>query len=151
MNSFPHGIMFHHFYNNIHPTSQGAISSSDLEQLILNLGKDRILTPQEWMDCLEKDAFEPHHACLTFDDTLQCQFDIAKPVLDRLNIKAFWSAVSTGKYCNGNLFMVKGNGLGLKFNGSRIFSLANFASTKYLFAWAVPLGVAKPEDKYVCR
>ncbi len=33
--------------------------------------------------------------CITFDDALRCQYDIAKPVLDRLGITAFWFIYSS--------------------------------------------------------
>ena len=33
---------------------------------------------------------QPHDLCLTFDDTLRCQYDLAVPVLEDFGLTAFW-------------------------------------------------------------
>ena len=38
---------------------------------------------------------EQQHLCLTFDDALLCQYDIAKPVMDRFGITGFWFVYSS--------------------------------------------------------
>ncbi len=86
----PSGIMFHHFHNDVHPMSQGSISAGDLDQILRHIGRDNILSPNEWRQHADRGELAPHHTCITLDDTLLCQYDVAKPVLDKWNIKAFW-------------------------------------------------------------
>ena len=87
---YPHGIMFHRFHgNNIH-ASQGAIDSSQLENLILKVGIERILSPNQWLDKIRNNTLEDHHVCLTFDDCLKSQILIADPILKKHNLTAFY-------------------------------------------------------------
>lgn len=90
--SFPHGIMFHHFYDGMrHPNGQGAITSSQFEQ-ILNWLKAHynLLSASEWAERARKDSLKEKDICITFDDNLLCQYELALPVLEAMNIKAFW-------------------------------------------------------------
>ena len=84
------GVMFHHFKGGEHPDGQGAMSSDELEQMIQYLGRENILSPDEWAQRLQQNTLQPQHRCLTFDDNLKCQYDVAKPVLDKHGLKAFW-------------------------------------------------------------
>ncbi|NOX57431.1 MAG: polysaccharide deacetylase family protein [Planctomycetes bacterium] len=86
----PHGIMFHHFHGEAYPASQGSICAQTLAELIEYTGRDRILSAAEWMRRCEEDALQPEDVCITFDDALQCQRDVALPVLEQLGITAFW-------------------------------------------------------------
>ena len=90
-----HGIMFHHFYNERHPQAQGAISQEDLEKILNFIGVHRILKPSEWLERLEKNKLNKEHLCLTFDDALLCQFEVALPVLEKYKLKAFWFVYSS--------------------------------------------------------
>ena len=85
-----HGIMFHHFWDDTHPRGQGAMSADELERMIRRLGPDRILPPREWQRRAEAGALAADNLCLTFDDNLRCQFDVAVPVLRRFGLAAFW-------------------------------------------------------------
>ena len=88
---FPHGIMFHRFKNfKIKDTGHGALSAKDLSKLIKFIGRKRILSPDEWMNKLKKNKLKNQDLCLTFDDGLKSQLNIALPVLNKYNIKAFW-------------------------------------------------------------
>jgi peptidoglycan/xylan/chitin deacetylase (PgdA/CDA1 family) len=87
---FPHGIMFHHFFDDVHPRGQGAISNTDLERIINFIGRDRILDADEWLDKATKGILQETDLCFTFDDNLKCQYDVALPVLKTFNIKPFW-------------------------------------------------------------
>ena len=84
----PHGIMFHHFHGGTHMPSQGSISDGELERLIGALGP-RLVSAQQWLDLFRKNQLE-NEICLTFDDNLRCQYDIALPVLRKFNLCAFW-------------------------------------------------------------
>jgi peptidoglycan/xylan/chitin deacetylase (PgdA/CDA1 family) len=93
------GIMFHHFCDAVHPRGQGAISSAELEAMIEFLGPENILDPYEFAARSAQGTLAPSHLCLTFDDALLCQYDVALPVLDKFGLKAFWfiySSVFTG-------------------------------------------------------
>ncbi|TKH33539.1 polysaccharide deacetylase [Paenibacillus polymyxa] len=88
----PHGIMFHHFHDDgMHIRGQGSISAEKFEQMICFLQKDKtILSAAEWFYRAQKNQLRNNEICITFDDNLKCQFDIAFPVLESLNITAFW-------------------------------------------------------------
>lgn len=90
MNNF--GIMFHHFHDeDKHIVSQGSISHDDLINLIHNLKKEyEILDADVFLDKANGQKLEPNQICLTFDDALASQYDIAYPVLEEFGIKAFW-------------------------------------------------------------
>jgi len=92
----PYGVMFHHFQDgDRHPKGQGAISAAELSQMIEFLGKDRILPAKEWLKRAIRGNLQKDHICLTFDDALRCQFDIAVPVLEHYGITAFWFVYSS--------------------------------------------------------
>ena len=90
-----HGIMFHHFHDAKHPRTQGSISRDEFEAILNFIGIERILSPGEWMDRLQNNRLNKSDVCLTFDDGLLCQFDIALPVLQRYDLKAFWFVYSS--------------------------------------------------------
>lgn len=90
-NSFYHGVMFHHFHDDKkHFKSQGSINKAMLVKLINYIGRKNIINADEFIKKFKRNELKKNHVCLTFDDSLKCQFDIAKPVLDRFNIKAFF-------------------------------------------------------------
>ena len=90
-NSFYHGIMFHHFHDNkIHKKSQGSISSDDFYKLIKFIGRNNILDAQEFLNRLKENKLQPKNICLTFDDAIRGQHDVALPILEELNIKSFF-------------------------------------------------------------
>lgn len=90
----PHGIMFHHFHGDRHRHSPGSLSGEELSALIRFIGPERILDPREWLERAEQDRLEPEDLCLTFDDALLCQFEIALPVLQEYGLRAFWFVYS---------------------------------------------------------
>jgi len=82
--------MFHHFHGAGHYQGQGSINADDLRAIIHYLGVENCLAPQAWIQKGLADELAPQEYCLTFDDNLRCQFDVARPVLDALGLKAFW-------------------------------------------------------------
>ena len=90
-----HGIMFHHFHGGAYGISQGSISAEQLDRMLEHVGLDRILPAEEWYERALADALEPHHLCLTFDDALRCQYEIAWPVLESRGLTAFWFVYSS--------------------------------------------------------
>ena len=85
-----HGILFHHFHDAKHPKGQGAISADDLDRIIAHVDRRRILPAREWAERALAGTLGPRDLCLTFDDNLRCQYDIALPVLEAHGITAFW-------------------------------------------------------------
>ncbi len=92
---FPHGLLFHHFHNEMHIKGQGAISSDEFAGIIRWAGRERILDAAEWLSRALSGKLEQDDLCITFDDGLKCQFDVALPVLERFGIKAFWFIYSS--------------------------------------------------------
>ncbi len=90
------GVMFHHFHNETHPRGQGAISNMEFEKIIYWLEENfTILSPDEFIDQFERSKLKSGQICLTFDDSLLCQFDVALPILESKNLKAFFNVYSS--------------------------------------------------------
>lgn len=86
----PHGIMFHHFCDAHYPHGQGAISAADLRRIIQYLGPEKILPARDWLRRATANQLRPWDLCLTFDDNLRCQYDVAVPVLREFGLTAFF-------------------------------------------------------------
>ncbi len=92
----PHGIMFHHFHGGHHSPAQGSITSGEFADIIFNLkSRSNLLSAEDWYQKAISNKLEPRDICLTFDDKLRCQFDIAYPVLTDFGIKAFWFVITS--------------------------------------------------------
>ena len=94
--------MFHYFHGgDKHPPAQGTISSVQFEQVIDRFLSDgRLLAAEEWARGAERGTLRGGEVCVSFDDALRSQFDIALPVLRRMKMTAFWfvqSGVLTGE------------------------------------------------------
>ena len=85
-----HGIMFHHFHGGSHAESQGSLDGATLAEMIRFLGPDRILPAREWLNLALAGDLPADALCLTFDDNLRCQYDVALPVLKDAGLTAFW-------------------------------------------------------------
>jgi peptidoglycan/xylan/chitin deacetylase (PgdA/CDA1 family) len=86
--------MFHHFHGGAFKGGEGSLSIEQLKT-VLDQFDGRILDAQEWTARRKKRTLEPHHVCLTFDDALLCQYELAMPVLRERNLTAFWFVYST--------------------------------------------------------
>jgi peptidoglycan/xylan/chitin deacetylase (PgdA/CDA1 family) len=98
-------MMFNHFHGRGHARGQGSISGEQLVEMVRFIGREHILPAREWLDRAESGALGPHDLCLTFDDNLRCQYDVAVPVLREQGLTAFWfvpTAVMVGAY-HGNV------------------------------------------------
>ena len=94
--NFFHGIMFHHFHdNNDHKKGQGSINKDDFYKLIKFIGKKNILSADQFFIRYKEKKLTEKNVCLTFDDSLKCQYDIALPILEDLNIKSFFFIYSS--------------------------------------------------------
>src|SRR3989338_1515077 len=90
-----HGVMFHHFHNERHPRGQGSISSEEFEDILKFIGVHNVMSQQEWMVRLQRRELQDGDRCLTFDDALLCQFEIALPILEEHRLTAFWFVYSS--------------------------------------------------------
>ena len=97
----PHGVMFHHFHDDGgRPYAQGSITSEQFQQIIEYIGPKNILPANTWLVKAIKNELLEKEVCITFDDSLKCQIEIAYPVLQKFGISAFWfifSSVFEGK------------------------------------------------------
>jgi len=90
-NNFFHGIMFHHFHDEKkHLKGQGSISKDNFYKIIKFIGKENILNANEFFNRFKEKKLSKKNVCLTFDDSLKCQYDIALPVLHEMKIEAFF-------------------------------------------------------------
>ncbi len=107
-NNFYHGIMFHHFHDNgIHTKGQGSISKDDFYKMINFIGRKNILDADVFFEKLKNNTLKKNDLCLTFDDAIKSQIDIALPVLEDLKIKSFffvYTSVFEGKPDNLEVF-----------------------------------------------
>ena len=91
-----HSVMFHHFHDNFHLPAQGSLSASDFDHMISWLSdRYEILNAQEYKSKFLSRTLKNTDICLSFDDALKCQYDIALPVLRKNNISAFFFVYSS--------------------------------------------------------
>jgi len=88
-----HGLMFHHFHGKGHPHGQGALSACEFDSILHHVGLDRIVDAKTWQERALVGALS-NECCITFDDGLRCQYDVALPVLRKLGLTAFWFVYS---------------------------------------------------------
>ena len=90
-NNFFHGIMFHHFHDNgIHTKGQGSIDKDDFYKMINFIGRNNILDANIFYEKFKNNKLKENEVCLTFDDAIKCQIDVALPILEELKIKSFF-------------------------------------------------------------
>ena len=92
-----HGMMFHHFHDNKkHIAEQGSVSQEDFEN-ILDYYAERynLIGADEYCYKAQHDDLQYKDVCVTFDDNLLCQYDIAMPVLNKRKLPAFFFAYTS--------------------------------------------------------
>jgi peptidoglycan/xylan/chitin deacetylase (PgdA/CDA1 family) len=90
------GIMFHHFHGKNHPVGQGSISDNDLDQMIAWLKKNyEILNIEEFFQKALAGKLTTKETCLTLDDSLLCQYEIALPVIESHGLTALFNVYSS--------------------------------------------------------
>ena len=88
--------MFHHFHNHYHVKGQGSIDKSEFRSIIkYYLNNFNLLSADIFLERFHLNNLNSSDVCITFDDNLKCQFDIALPVLNEFKIKAFWFVYSS--------------------------------------------------------
>jgi peptidoglycan/xylan/chitin deacetylase (PgdA/CDA1 family) len=98
---FYHGIMFHHFHNDkFFKKSRGSVSQDHLIKIIKKIGRKNILDANDFIIRLKEKKLHKNNVCFSFDDGLKCQYKIALPILEDLQIKSFFfifSSIFTNK------------------------------------------------------
>lgn len=91
-----HAIMFHHLHDGEkHPASQGSLSATQLRKMIEWLSERyNLLSASEFIRKSEDGSIDESDICLSFDDGLKCQIDIAAPILKEMEIGAFFFVYS---------------------------------------------------------
>jgi len=96
-----HSLMFHHFHDENHLPSQGSLSSDCFVEMLDWLAQRyKILSALDYMKKLESGSLDERDVCLSFDDNLLCQWDIAVPVLQERQIQAFFFVYSSLFLCD---------------------------------------------------
>ena len=92
-----HGIMFHHFHDSTkHCAGQGSLSVDAFYDILVEYEKKwNILSAEEYLHKSNTNTLQQKDVCITLDDGLKCQFDIALPVLESKKINAFWFVYSS--------------------------------------------------------
>ena len=91
-----HSVMFHHLHGGQHLPAQGSLSALDFKEMIEWLRKRyTILDASKYIEMFREGNLGDTDICLSLDDGLKCQYDIALPVLEELQIKAFFFVYSS--------------------------------------------------------
>ena len=100
--------MFHHFHDDkIHTKGQGSIDKDDFYKMINFIGRKNILDADVFIEKFKNNKLKNNDVCLTFDDAIKCQIDIALPALEELKIKSFffvYTSIFDGKPDNLEIF-----------------------------------------------
>ncbi|ROS01843.1 polysaccharide deacetylase [Sinobacterium caligoides] len=84
-------IMFHYFHdNNNYKKVDGSLSAEQLEEIITN-DVYKVISADEWLARYDSGTLAENETCLTFDDGIAEQYDIAVPILDKHNIKGIFN------------------------------------------------------------
>ena len=88
--------MFHHFHDDkLHKRGQGSINKDGFYKLVKFIGRRNIIGAEEFFNRFKENKLKPKDVCFTFDDGIRCQYDVALPVLEDLNIKSFFFVYSS--------------------------------------------------------
>jgi len=134
MRPYPYSVAFHHFYDGRrYPAGGGAITASELA-FIIDYLSPQLLPAHLWLEKALTGKLTGGEVCLSFDDGLRCQYELALPVLEAYGLTAFWFVPSlplTGAFDNLELYR--------HFRHACYPSLDDFYHTFYVHAQAHPL------------
>lgn len=86
----PRAFIFHYFEDHLHPGCMGSLTAQGFRAALDRIGINRILPARQWLDRAMSGHLAEDDLCLSFDDGLQSQFDVAVPVLRELGLTALW-------------------------------------------------------------
>ena len=99
--------MFHHFHDKNHKKSQGSISAKQFIKIIKFLKKKyNLINADVFLNKIINKKINNNDACLTFDDSLKCQIDIALPILNKEKIQAFFFLYTSAFTSKKNMFEI---------------------------------------------
>ena len=102
----PHGLMFHHFHGPGFTPSQGSITTDTFVRIIDHYSETHtLLNATDYLERASDGRLNERDVCLTFDDSLRCQFELALPVLKQYRLTAFWFVYSS--VVTGNIEMLE--------------------------------------------
>lgn len=88
--------MFHHFHGLGHLPAQGSITGLDFRNMLSWLSsRYSLIGAHEYREKFKNGSLSDSDICLSFDDALKCQFDIAAPILAEFKIDAFFFVYSS--------------------------------------------------------
>lgn len=90
-----HGLMFHHFHGGRYAPSQGSLDVDSFNRLLDHAGGSRLAGATEWLGDFAANGGRSDRICITFDDALRCQMEIAVPVLAERGLTAFFFVYSS--------------------------------------------------------
>lgn len=107
--------MFHQFHGGVHSQSQGSYSSEDFRKTLIALQKQySVVDANVFLDRMQSRKLQDHEIAITFDDGLRCQYDIALPILEEFDLKAFFfihTGPVSGLYDNFEYYRILKNSL----------------------------------------
>ena len=81
----PCGIMFHHFHkNNKEKYVKNSITSKEFEKILKYIGIQNIISAETWAYKAINNNLKKNEVCITFDDGLKSQYEIALPILKNI-------------------------------------------------------------------
>ena len=117
-------VMFHHFHGKNHPKTIGSVNKNELSKIIQYLKKNyNLLNAEQFLNKTKNNGLDPKDVCLTFDDSLKCQYDIAYPILQKENITAFFFIYSSIFDKKANLMEIFRDFSNKKFKKIKIFMI----------------------------
>jgi hypothetical protein len=84
------GLLFHYSHGGEHELSQGSMDATELAWLIDSFGRERFVDARDFLEQARNDRLAADQLCITLDDGLASQRDVALPVLDAMGLTAFW-------------------------------------------------------------
>jgi len=126
-------VMFHHFHGGSHRQSPGSIDDHTLDELISEIEREfNILGAEEFRQKVESRSLSANDTCLTFDDALKSQVDVAVPVLESRGITAQFFVYSTAFEPGGAELEIVRDFRSQKFESTEIFLIALLDSLEAL-------------------
>ncbi len=84
-------VMFHHFHDGKrHIKTQGSFNKDKFYKLIKKIGLRNILSPHDFFNRVKEKKLKSNQTCITFDDGIKSQFDIAFPILVEFKLTGFF-------------------------------------------------------------
>jgi len=92
---YAHSVVFHNLHDKHSIKLHGSISKNKLIKIIIYLKKNyNLLDADIYLKKIINNNLKKKDVCLSFDDGLKSQFDIAIPVLEKYKLKAFFFVFS---------------------------------------------------------